>query len=137
MQLASMSNAGARSTVRAGAAAPRAIVPLLARGAGAGSSRLRHVPSSGSSSRGRLSVVAAAAPPNGGGPPSDDKKERQKAEFVESLQKGGVDRETARKILKRWEEAGAGAGRDGDPAALRKLFLKQSAVPALATLIQV
>lgn len=36
-------------------------------------------------------------------------------------------------VLQRWQEAGGDAA---DPSTLRKLFLKQAGVPALATTIQ-
>jgi len=52
---------------------------------------------------------------------------------VSALEKGGLRKDVAQEVLKKWEEAGADGG---DPGALRKLFLKQSAVPALATSIQ-
>lgn len=43
---------------------------------------------------------------------------------------GGMKKEVAREVLKQWEGTG------GDPKSLRKLFLRQSAVPALATTVQ-
>jgi hypothetical protein len=41
-----------------------------------------------------------------------------------------MKKEVAREVLKQWEGTG------GDPKSLRKLFLRQSAVPALATTVQ-
>jgi hypothetical protein len=88
-------------------------------------------------------LTTAAAPPasfiypqpqgdgKSGGPKADDK---QVQDYIAALEKGGVKREMARDVLKKWEEAGADGG---DPKTLRKLFLKQSAVPALAAGIQV
>jgi hypothetical protein len=56
---------------------------------------------------------------------SDDPKRQQRvAEYVEALQRGGVDAATARKVIDKWREAGAGGD---NPNELRKLFLKQSA----------
>ena len=63
--------------------------------------------------------------------------DKQVQEYVEALQKGGVDKKVAQAVIKKWQEAGGGGGADADPAVLRKLFLKQSSVPLLATLIQV
>jgi hypothetical protein len=76
------------------------------------------------------------APQGGGGDSGDDarakeRKEREVQEYVDALTRGGVKKEMAQDVLKEWESAGQ------DPKALRKLFLKQSAVPAVATTVQV
>jgi hypothetical protein len=83
------------------------------------------------------SVVASAS--SGG---NDNKtsgssdKDKKTEEYVEGLKKAGVDAAAARKILDTWKAAAGGTDAD-DPAALRKLFLKQSAAPLLAVSAQV
>lgn len=62
----------------------------------------------------------------------DAKKEKQVEEFVEAMQKGGINKALAQEVVKKWDEAGVA----GDPRELRKLFLKQSATPILGTVLQ-
>lgn len=64
-------------------------------------------------------------------PPSSAGKKVQ--EYVEALQKGGVDKKVAQAVISKWQEAG---GQDADPATLRRLFLRQSSIPLLAAAIQ-
>jgi hypothetical protein len=67
----------------------------------------------------------------GDGQKGKGRNEREVQEYVDALTRGGVKKDMARDVLKQWESAGQ------DPKQLRKLFLKQSAVPAVATTVQV
>lgn len=84
----------------------------------------------------RLSVAAQGGDSGNSGSSRDDKadpkKQKEIQEYVEALQRGGMKKEMAQEVLKKWEEAGG----DTDPNTLRKLFLRQSAIPAVATIIQ-
>ncbi|KAI8469257.1 MAG: hypothetical protein J3K34DRAFT_470080 [Monoraphidium minutum] len=68
-----------------------------------------------------------------GGGDKASKKQKEVEEFVDAMNKGGVKKEVARDVLKKWEEAGVGGD---DPKALRRLFLQQSAYPIAGTLLQ-
>lgn len=81
----------------------------------------------------RKLIVAAATGGNDNDARLAVQKDKKIQEYVSALEKGGLRKDVAQEVLKKWEEAGADGG---DPGALRKLFLKQSAVPALATSIQ-
>ncbi|KAK9866246.1 hypothetical protein WJX84_002186 [Apatococcus fuscideae] len=52
---------------------------------------------------------------------SKDKKSKEDGKLVESMKKGGLDKATAQRILKVWEETGASS-----PEGLRKLLLGRS-----------
>lgn len=69
---------------------------------------------------------------DGGSNKAGDSKKQD--DYVEALKKGGIDKKTARDVLQKWKDAGL---TDGDPNELRKLFLKQSAAPITASLVQV
>lgn len=61
-----------------------------------------------------------------------EKLAKDVSEYVEALKKSGVDAEQARKIIETWNSLGA----DADPSQIRKLFFRQSLVPAGAGLLQ-
>jgi hypothetical protein len=89
--------------------------------------------------RSRSGVAASASSSSGGNdnkPSSSSDKDKKTDEYVEGLKKAGVDAAAAKKILQTWKDAAGGTDAD-DPAALRKLFLKQSAAPLLAVSAQV
>jgi hypothetical protein len=91
-------------------------------------------------SRGRRARPRPPRAATGGDEQGSDTDGKKTNEYVEGLRKAGVDAAAARKILETWRTAAGSGGssdNDADPAALRRLFLKQSAAPLLAVSAQV